>query len=131
MSALTSVDLDAAIDAALARRPEASALACIDVDTGMVLASAARSSEARSVIASGATTSAALASMPELHGEDDDGPEPPVDRSLVVAREWVQVHERVPGCGSIFVVGVAAAGANIGLLASCVRDVSSLLGTGE
>jgi hypothetical protein len=131
MSAVTSIDLDAAIHAALARRPEASALACVDVDTGMVLASAARSAAARVVIASSTATSTSLAAMPQLEDEDAGDMGPPVDRSLVATQDWVQVHERVPGCGSIFVVGIAAAGANIGLLASCVRDVSSLLGTGE
>lgn len=127
MTSWSDVDLDAAIDAALARRPEASALACVDAGTGLVLASAARSAEAMDAVESSAAATSIIATTPTLEGGpsfDDEATE----RAMVVSRRWVQVHERVPGRPTLFVVGVADADANIGLLASCVRDVSVLLG---
>ena len=89
--------IDAAMDRALAARPEASALACVDAATGFVIASAARCEASLEAVTS-----------------DDEG--------------WVHVHERVPGRPALFVVGVARAGSEIARLASCVRDVSQLLG---
>lgn len=121
------LDLDSAIDAALARRPEASALACVDAGTGLVLASAARDAEAMDALESGAAATSMIATTPPLEGAEADE-EHATDRAMVVSRRWVQVHERVPGRPALFVVGVADANANIGLLASCVRDVSRILG---
>lgn len=89
--------IDAAMDRALAARPEASALACVDAASGFVIASAARSEAALEAVTSG-------------------------------DERWVQVHERVPGRPSLHVVGVARAGEEVARLASCVRDVSLLLG---
>ena len=122
------MELDAAMDEALARRPEASALACVDAASGMVLASAARSEDARLALSSAAAVSTVLSASPRIEEPGDCTEDAPVDRLLIVTRRWVQVHERVPGRPALFVVGVADAGSNIGLLASCVRDVSSLLG---
>lgn len=89
--------IDAAMDRALAARPEASALACVDAASGFVISSAARCDASRDAITGGDGT-------------------------------WVHVHERVPGRPSVFVVGVARAGEEVARLASCVRDVSALLG---
>lgn len=128
MMSMGASDLDEAIDQALAQRPEASALACVDARSGLVLASAARSEEALDAISSTGVTSSVLSAPPSFEGREEGEPVPPSDRTLVMTRRWVQVHEGVPGRPGLFVVGVADAGANVGLLASCVRDVSSLLG---
>ena len=124
----SAMDIDAAMDEVLARRPEASALACVDAGSGLVLASAARNPAAMEALASSAVATSMIATTPPLEGPSSCG-ERSTQRAMVVSREWVQVHERVPGRPALFVVGIADAGANIGLLASCVRDVSVLLGT--
>lgn len=119
--------IDAAMDRALAERPEASALACVDAASGFVIASAARSEAALDAVTSGAAIAGALGVPPSLDG-DDGGDVPEPARSMVATRRWVQVHERVPGRPSLYVVGVAHAGEEMARLASCVRDVSMLLG---
>lgn len=125
-AALEDAELAAVFDRVLAARPEATALACVDGASGLVLASAARDEDALDAVDAGGALATVVGVPPRLD-EAEGAAVHGSERALVVSRRWVQVHERVPGHAALFVVGVAAADGNIGLLASCVRDVSVLL----
>jgi hypothetical protein len=101
-------------------------LACIDARSGILLASAQRLGDLAltDALSSAAACTAELATTPPI----DDRPAPS-DETMIVGARWVQVLVRAPAAPDVVVLGMAEAGANLGLLLSCARNVAKSVGT--
>lgn len=114
---------------ALASRPDAVALACMDTRSGLVLGMHVRGDVPRDEVESAAFCAAELCSTPDTRGELDDA-DVPSDEAFVVSSRWVHAFARVPRKRDLVVVGLAPGDANVGLLRAWIRQVAEQVGPG-
>jgi hypothetical protein len=112
---------------ALAARPDAVALACMDTRSGLVLGMQVRGEVPRDDVESAAYSAAELCSTPSTSGELDDL-DLPSDEAFVVSSRWVHAFARVPARRDLVVVGLAPGDANVGLLRAWIRQVAEQVG---
>lgn len=111
---------------ALASRPDAIALACMDTRSGLLLGVQVRGDVARDDVEIAAFSAAQLCSAPATDspfGEDEE-----CDESFVASSRWVHAFARVPRQRDLVVVGLAASDANVALLRAWIRKVAEQVG---
>ncbi|MFO0676222.1 MAG: hypothetical protein U0169_06790 [Polyangiaceae bacterium] len=112
---------------ALASRPDAVALACMDTRSGFLLGLQVRGDVARDDVEIAAYSAVQLVSAPgtsdDLEGLDED-----VDESFVASARWIHAFARVPNQRELVVVGLAPGDANVALLRAWIRQVAGSVG---
>ncbi len=121
----TSIDL--AMKEALAARPDAVALACMDTRSGLLLGMQVRAEAARDDVEIAALSAAELCSIPRLDGTLEDSAVD-CDESFVASSRWVHAYARVPTRRDLVVVGLAPSDANVALLRAWLRQVAEQVG---
>ena len=119
--------IEQTMERALAARPDAVALVCMDTRSGLVLGMQVRGDVARDELESVAECAAELCSAPPTSG-DIDAENRPADEAFVVSSRWVHAFARVPMRREILVVGLAPGDANVGLLRAWIRQVAQQVG---
>lgn len=112
---------------ALAARPDAVALACMDTRSGLVLGMQVRGEVPRDDVESAAYSAAELCSTPSTTSGVDDL-DLPSDEAFVVSSRWVHAFARVPARRDLVVVGLAPGDANVALLRAWIRQVAEQVG---
>jgi hypothetical protein len=112
---------------ALAARPDAVALACMDTRSGLVLGMQLRGEVPRDDVESAAYSAGELCSTPSTSGDCDDV-DLPSDEAFVVSSRWVHAFARVPAKRDLVVVGLAPGDANVALLRAWIREVAEQVG---
>lgn len=113
------MDLSRTMKDALIERPELAGIACIDLQSGMVVSAALKDDTVEEGIEAAAACASELCSTPHA----------PADETFLVGEQWMHVLVRAPSRPELVVVGVAPAAANLGLLMSCTRVVARRLPT--
>jgi len=98
-------------------RPEIAGIACIDVNSGLVVSAAVRDDAVHEGLASAAACAPELCSTPESAA----------DESYIVGSSWMHVLVRASSRPELLVVGVAPAEANLALLMTCARELARRL----
>jgi hypothetical protein len=111
---------------ALASRPDAVALACMDTRSGLVLGMQLRGEVPRDDVENAAYSAAELCSAPASGALDDI--EAPCDEAFVVSSRWVHAFARVPARRDLVVVGLAPGDTNVALLRAWIRQVAEQVG---
>ncbi len=91
--------IDIAMKEALASRPDAVALACMDTRSGLLLGIQVRGDVPRDDVEVAAFSAAQLCSAPQAVGLGDNGDpdaEEECDESFVASSRWVHAYARVP-----------------------------------
>ncbi len=112
---------------ALASRPDAVALACMDTRSGLLLGIHVRGDVPRDDVEVAAFSAAQLCSAPHAGASLEDEEEE-CDESFVVSSRWVHAYARVPSRRDLVVVGLAPGGANVALLRAWIRRVAERVG---
>lgn len=121
--------IDLAMKEALASRPDAVALACMDTRSGLLLGIQVRGDVPRDDVEVAAFSAAQLCSAPPAGGPTDDpDAEEECDESFVASSRWVHAYARVPSRRDLVVVGLAAGDANLALLRAWIREVADRVG---
>lgn len=119
--------IELAMRDALATRPDAVALACMDTRSGLVLGMEVRAEVARDDVELATLSAAEMCSAPRLDGGIADGTVD-ADESFVASSQWVHAYVRVPSRRDLVVVGLAAGDANVTLLRAWLREVAEQVG---
>lgn len=119
--------IELAMRDALATRPDAVALACMDTRSGLVLGMEVRAEVARDDVELATLSAAEMCSVPHLDGGIGDGMVD-TDESFVASSQWVHAYVRVPSRRDLVVVGLAAGDANVALLRAWLREVAAQVG---
>lgn len=112
---------------ALASRPDAVALACMDTRSGLMLGMQVRGDVERDDVEVAAFSAAQLCSAPNAEALGDDADED-CDESFVASARWVHAYARVPSRRDLVVVGLAPWDANVALLRAWIRQVADRVG---
>lgn len=119
--------IDIAMKDALASRPDAVALACMDTRSGLLLGIQVRGDVPRDDVEIAALSAAQLCSAPQAGGPADE-PDEECDEAFVASSRWVHAYARVPSRRDLVVVGLAAGDANLALLRAWIREVADRVG---
>jgi hypothetical protein len=119
--------IDLAMKEALASRPDAVALACMDTRSGLLLGIQVRGDVPRDDVEVAAFSAAQLCSAPQANGAADD-PDEECDETFVASSRWVHAYARVPSRRDLVVVGLAPGNANLALLRAWIREVADRVG---
>ncbi|MBX3186721.1 MAG: hypothetical protein KF819_06885 [Labilithrix sp.] len=123
--------IDVAMKEALASRPDAVALACMDTRSGLLLGLQLRGDEVeRDDVEIAAFSAAQLCSAPPPPGADDelDVDDEACDESFVASARWVHAYARVPTRRDLVVVGLAPGDTNVALLRTWIRRIAEQVG---
>lgn len=112
---------------ALASRPDAVALACMDTRSGLMLGMHVRGGVERDDVEVAAFSAAQLCSAPKP-GAPGEELEEDCDESFVASSRWVHAYARVPSRRDLVVVGLAPGDANVALLRAWIRQVADRVG---
>lgn len=112
---------------ALASRPDAIALACMDTRSGLLLGIQVRGDFPRDDVEVAAFSAAQLCSAPKTDSPFDEGEER-CDDAFVASYHWVHAYARVPSRTDLVVVGLAPGDANVALLRAWIRQVAERVG---
>ena len=118
--------IDAAMKDALAARPEAVALACMDTRSGLLLGLQVRGEVPRDDVEVAAFSAVQLCTVPRPGGLDEG--DEVCDESFVASAQWVHAFARVPSRRDLVVVGLAPGNANVALFRAWIRQVAERVG---
>lgn len=110
---------------ALASRPDAVALACMDTRSGLLLGMHVRGEVPADDVEIAAFSAAQLCSAP---APDTDDVDEPCDETFVASAHWVHAYARVPNRRDLVVVGLAPGDASVVLLRAWIRQVAERVG---
>ena len=115
--------IDVTMRDALADRPDAIALACMDMRSGLVLGLQVRADVPRDDVEAAAFSAAQLCTAPSSEEGDEA-----CDESFVASSHWVHAFARVPARRDLVVVGMAPGDANVALFEAWIRQVAAGVG---